>query len=152
MDDSRSVQHLRLLRSGAASPSRSGSSFSCSIILVRRSEAKSRLPSVLNRSPFCTYNKVVYDWDEAKREANLKKHGLDFADASLVYEHPEKITIRSDRKNEARAQDLAIVETAEGMLSLAYVLRDQSIRVISFRRASRRERRMYARIKSQQSN
>lgn len=98
------------------------------------------------------YNKVVYDWDEAKRESNLKKHGLDFADAFLVYEHPEKITIHSDRKREARAQDLAIVEMAEGMLSLAYALRDQNIRVISFRRASRRERRMYARIKNEQSN
>lgn len=94
----------------------------------------------------------MYDWDESKREANLKKHGLDFAEAFLVYEHPEKITIRSDRKNEARAQDLAIVEMAEGMLSLAYTVRDQSIRVISFRRASRRERRMYARIKKEQSN
>lgn len=92
----------------------------------------------------------MYEWDEAKREANLRKHGLDFADASLVYEHADKITIRSDRKSELRMQDLAIVRVAEGMLSLVYAPRDQSIRVISFRRASSRERRIYARIKSQQ--
>jgi len=33
----------------------------------------------------------VYEWDEAKREANLRKHRLDFRDAYLVYDHPQKI-------------------------------------------------------------
>ena len=31
-------------------------------------------------------------WDEAKRKTNLQKHGLDFADAGLVYNNPNKIT------------------------------------------------------------
>ena len=30
----------------------------------------------------------MYEWDEAKREANLRKHGLDFDDADLVFENP----------------------------------------------------------------
>ena len=33
----------------------------------------------------------MHEWNEAKREANLKKHGYDFADADLVYESPDKI-------------------------------------------------------------
>jgi len=41
---------------------------------------------------FCSYNYIVYAWDEAKRKSNLKKHGLDFGDAYLVYENPDKCT------------------------------------------------------------
>jgi uncharacterized protein (DUF4415 family) len=37
-------------------------------------------------------------WDEAKRKTNLEKHGLDFADADMVYENPRKITFQSPRK------------------------------------------------------
>lgn len=83
------------------------------------------------------------EWDEAKRKANLEKHGLDFADAYLVYENPDKLTFRLPYSREERFQDLAIVQTALGMLSLVYTLRGEVIRVISFRPASRKERAIY---------
>ncbi|MGD0369568.1 MAG: BrnT family toxin [Acidobacteriaceae bacterium] len=85
----------------------------------------------------------MYVWDEAKRRENLRKHGLDFADCYLVYENPEKITLRSDRGHETRMQDIAIVRTAAGVLSLVYTERAHAVRIISFRRASRRERKLY---------
>jgi len=85
----------------------------------------------------------VYEWDEAKREANLRKHRLDFRDAYLVYDHPRKITFRLQRRAEVRYQDIALVEIAGNVLSLVYTLRGQNVRVISFRFASRRERRVY---------
>jgi uncharacterized DUF497 family protein len=85
----------------------------------------------------------VYEWDEAKREANLIKHNLDFRDAYLVYDHPKKIALRSQRGTEPRFQGIALVEIAGNVLSLVYVLRGQNVRVISFRPASRRERRIY---------
>lgn len=37
-------------------------------------------------SLFCMCDIAIYEWDEAKRATNLEKHGLDFADAQLVYE------------------------------------------------------------------
>lgn len=85
----------------------------------------------------------MYEWDEAKREANLKKHGLDFADADIVYENPRKLTLHTLRRGEARLLDIAIVELYGVMLTLVYVARGYNIRVISFRKASRRERRIY---------
>jgi uncharacterized DUF497 family protein len=85
----------------------------------------------------------VYEWDEAKREANLRKHGLDFLDAYIVYENPEKVTYPSTRRGERRFQDVALVEVDGNVLSLAYVMRGGNVRVISFREASRRERRDY---------
>jgi uncharacterized DUF497 family protein len=85
----------------------------------------------------------VYEWDEAKREANLKKHGYDFADADMVYENPEKLTISTTRRGESRLQDVAIVEMHGVILTLVYVVRGYNIRIISFRKASRKERRDY---------
>jgi hypothetical protein len=85
----------------------------------------------------------VYEWDEAKREANLLKHRLDFRDAYLVYDSPKKATYRQPRGTEQRFKDVALVEIAGNVLSLVYTLRAQNVRVISFRYASRRERRVY---------
>ena len=89
----------------------------------------------------------MYTWDEAKREANLAKHGLDFADAAIVYEAPGKATFASPRNGEDRETDVVLVEAAAGVLSLVYVERGPDVRCISFRPASRKERRAYARRK-----
>jgi uncharacterized DUF497 family protein len=94
----------------------------------------------------------VYEWDEAKREANLKKHGYDFADADLVYENPHKFTISTLRRGESRLQDVAIVETLGRVLALVYVIRGYNIRIISFRKASRKERREYDNFRAQKQN
>jgi uncharacterized DUF497 family protein len=39
----------------------------------------------------------VIVWDETKRLSNLKKHGLDFRDAHLVYDDPNKCTYDASR-------------------------------------------------------
>jgi uncharacterized protein len=82
-------------------------------------------------------------WDEAKRKINLQKHGLDFADAGLVYDNPNKITFQSPRKGEAREQDIAMVAVRGRVLTLIYAEREPDIQVISFRVASRVEREAY---------
>jgi uncharacterized DUF497 family protein len=89
------------------------------------------------------YNIYVIVWDEAKRQSNLRKHGLDFADAHLVYDSPAKVTFRSSRNDEDRLVDLAMVKIAGTVLVLVYVERGRDIRVVSFRRSSRLERRIY---------
>ena len=90
----------------------------------------------------------MYEWDEAKREANLLKHRLDFWAAHLVYENPEKITYRLKSEPETRFLDIALVELKGSILALVYTIRNGNVRFISFRSASRRERRRYATAKS----
>lgn len=90
----------------------------------------------------------MYEWDEAKREANLRKHRLDFWAAHLVYDDPEKITYRLKSQLEARFLDIALVESKGAILALVYTIRNGNVRFISFRYASRRERRRYAAAKS----
>ncbi len=99
---------------------------------------------------FTPLHLTVFVWDEAKREANLQKHRLDFADAHLVYNNPEKVTFQSERRGEIRSQDIAIVQTMATTLTLVYVQRGEAVRVISLRTASRRERRTYERRHQEQ--
>ena len=82
-------------------------------------------------------------WDETKRKSNLEKHGLDFEDAHLVYEDPNKLTYDSSRKGERRLLDLAFAIVRGRLLALIYAERGDDVRVISFRAASREEREQY---------
>lgn len=88
---------------------------------------------------------IIYD--EAKRQTNLAKHGLDLADAALVYDAPDKITLQSPRQDEERLMDIAMVEVMGVVLVLVYVERGADVRAISLRRASKQERKLYAKLK-----
>jgi len=85
----------------------------------------------------------VFLWDETKRDSNLRKHGLDFKDTYLVYDNPEKCTYESSRAGEHRLMDLAFAVVRGRLLALVYTKRGDDVRVISFRPASREERRQY---------
>ncbi len=86
-----------------------------------------------------------FTFDPVKDVSNLSKHGLSLADAPLVFNAPDKLTLTSPRGAEARWMDIALVEVAGVVLVLVYVLRDpQEVRAISLRRASRQERTLYA--------
>lgn len=89
-------------------------------------------------------------WDERKRAVNLAKHGLDFEDASRVYDSPLKLTFESPRKGEGRKLDLATIEDV--LLAFIYVERRNAVRAISLRRASRTERRIHEKAIKTQSH
>jgi uncharacterized DUF497 family protein len=73
----------------------------------------------------------------------LEKHGLDFSEAHLVYDDPEKLTYDSSCKGERRLLDLAFAVVKGRLLALIYTERGNDVRVISFRPASREEREQY---------
>jgi len=84
-------------------------------------------------------------FDPVKDAANIVKHGLSLADALLVFDAPNKLTLHSTRQDEARLMDIAMVEVASVVLVLVYVLRHpDEVRAISLRRASKQERTLYA--------
>jgi uncharacterized protein len=83
----------------------------------------------------------MFEWDETKRLKNKARRGLDFADASLIFDGRPLVTAPSSRSNEER-----FVSTAEidGYLySVVWTWRGQNQRIISFRRASDAEERAY---------
>lgn len=85
----------------------------------------------------------MFTYDETKRAINLAKHGLDLIDAGLVYDAPNKLTLESPRNSEARLMDVALVEVMGVVLVLVYIEQGDTVRVISLRRASKAERRLY---------
>jgi hypothetical protein len=95
--------------------------------------------------------RAVLVWDEAKRMSNLVKHGLDFAEGCSVLESPYRLDVRVIRGGEVRLQSLAYSLRRGATLALVHVERDGLTRIISFRRASTVERRLYDEWLTQES-
>jgi hypothetical protein len=82
-------------------------------------------------------------WDEAKRQSNLRKHGLDFADADEVLESRYRLDVLELRGGEERIRSMSYALGFLAVLTVVHTERDGATRVISFRRASREERETY---------
>jgi uncharacterized DUF497 family protein len=89
---------------------------------------------------------VEFAWDERKNRINKRKHGVSFETASLVFDDPYHLT-RQDREveGEPRWQTIGIVNGVHVLLVAHTVSEDEEqIRILSARKATRRERSMYA--------
>lgn len=82
-------------------------------------------------------------WDETKRQSNLIKHGLDFADAMEVLDARYRLDIDIMRGSELRTQSFAYVMGILRVLTVVHTRREDAVRIISFRRASTKEREDY---------
>jgi uncharacterized DUF497 family protein len=84
-----------------------------------------------------------YTWDKAKNAANIRKHGVDFADAPRLFDGPT--VIKPDRRRDYGERRFIALGAIEGIVfSLVYTDRPaDERRVISFRSASRKERRVF---------
>jgi len=91
----------------------------------------------------CTYNiKVEIEWNGKKAISNLKKHGIDFADAVTVLEDERAITISDDYPDEDRFITIGM-DSFSRILVVVYTWRETRIRIISARKATARETRQY---------
>jgi uncharacterized DUF497 family protein len=86
---------------------------------------------------------MLYEWDEAKRKANLTKHGLDFADADWVMESDLVMVVGSPRHGQMRQQAFAYVFERLAVLTVAFVQGQDHCRIVSFRPAKKTERSTY---------
>lgn len=82
-----------------------------------------------------------FEWDNDKAESNLAKHGVDFVGAVGVFEDPALLVAVDGRHSEPRFRAVGLVNGL--VLSVAYTMRGDVCRIISARRASRRERQQY---------
>jgi len=81
----------------------------------------------------------AFEWDETKRESNLRSHDIDFQDARRVIDGATFIR-RSDRKGEIRHMVYGFLDQEEVVIR---TFRADSCRIISARRARRDERKRY---------
>ena len=90
-----------------------------------------------------TYGQVEYRWDPLKAAANLRKHGVRFADAALSLEDPLARCIRdSDSLEEERFICLG-ADPSGRLLVTVFAPVGRVVGIISSRIASRAERRAY---------
>ena len=91
----------------------------------------------------CAYTiSVEVEWDGRKAEANHRKHGVRFVAAVAVLYDEHAVTIVDHRAVETRYVKVG-ADTSGRILVIVYSLRGSLHRLISARRATRRERRRY---------
>jgi uncharacterized DUF497 family protein len=85
-----------------------------------------------------------YTWDEQKRQANLEKHGLDFADAPKVFSGPTLI-FEDSREDYGEQRMIGIGALGTLTVLIVHIESDEGIRIISMRGANRHETDRYYR-------
>ena len=85
-----------------------------------------------------------FEWDEDKAERNLRKHGVSFQEATGVFGDSLSFTTPdlSHSSVEERYLDIGM-SSDQRLLVVAYTERGSRIRIISCRRATRSERKVY---------
>lgn len=85
---------------------------------------------------------VRYEWDDRKARSNLEKHGVDFADAVSVLEDELALTIPDEEADERRFITIG-EDSLRRIVVVIFTERADRIRIISARRATKREREQY---------
>jgi uncharacterized DUF497 family protein len=87
---------------------------------------------------------VTFEWDVRKAIANLRKHGVDFEDAATVFRDPLAITYEDPDHSVAENREITVGCTMKGhLVFVSHCEREDRVRIISARPATRAERKQY---------
>ena len=81
---------------------------------------------------------MEFTWNEAKRSMNLRQHGIDFIDAECVFEGLT-FTFEDDRFGYGEQRFVTLGLLQDIPVSIVHTETDYEIRIISFRKATKRE-------------
>ena len=86
---------------------------------------------------------MEFEWDEAKNQTNIRKHGIGFETAKRIFEGP--VARSPDRRRDyGEDRNISIGRVESGaLIVVAHTERRGRIRLISARPASRNERKAY---------
>lgn len=87
---------------------------------------------------------MEFEWDNRKAAHNLRKHGVSFAEAGTVFGDPLAITFGDPDHSVGEERYITFgVSREQRLLVIAHTDRDGRARIISARRATRAERKLY---------
>jgi uncharacterized DUF497 family protein len=87
---------------------------------------------------------VNFEWDPGKARQNLRKHRVSFQEAATVFGDPLAATYSDPDHSLSEQRFITIgISSAGRVLMVAHVDRHESIRIISARKTTQRERRHY---------
>ncbi len=84
----------------------------------------------------------MFTWDEAKRQENLDKHGIDFADAEEIFAG-HTLTAEDTREAYGEPRFLTLGLLHGEVVSVAHTPREDDDHIISIRKATKHETRFY---------
>jgi uncharacterized protein len=84
----------------------------------------------------------MFAWDDTKRRANLKKHGIDFVDAEKIF-RGVTLTAEDTRESYGEQRFLTLGLLDDQVVSVTHTERANDIRIISIRKATKHEARYY---------
>lgn len=85
-----------------------------------------------------------FEWDERKAKSNKKRHGISFEEASTVFADSLSLTIPDPLHSEGEERFIIMGRSEkQRLLVVVHMERDNSIRLISARHATARERKAY---------
>ena len=85
----------------------------------------------------------VFEWDPLKNESNEDKHDIPFEDAEYVFQDPQRIDVDATRPEHGEQRRIVTGRVGDRVMTVAYTLRGEQIRIISARKARPDERRAY---------
>jgi len=87
---------------------------------------------------------MKFEWDESKAAANVKKHGVSFEEAKTVFDSALAVIFSDEAHSVDEFREIIIGHSQLGRLLLvAFTERQDSVRLISARLATRKEREDY---------
>jgi uncharacterized DUF497 family protein len=87
---------------------------------------------------------LTFEWDLRKARLNLAKHGVAFEEASTIFGDSLSLTIPDPEHSRIESRYVTMGRAFNGkLLIVVHTERDDNIRIISARRANRRERKFY---------
>lgn len=85
-----------------------------------------------------------FEWDRRKATANLRKHGVSFDEALTVFKDPLARIFDDEDHSMREAREIIIGQSVkQRLLVISFVDRQEAVRVINARKATRREREDY---------
>ena len=84
-----------------------------------------------------------FEWDPVKAASNLEAHGVDVADAAVALEDERALTIEDTRHDDEQRFVSLCLDSLARLLVVVYTWRDDTIRIISARKATKNETRRY---------
>ena len=87
---------------------------------------------------------MEFEWDPEKAAANVRRRRVSFSEAATVLEDPLSTTFPDEAHSEGEMRFVTVGVSQRGrLLVVAHTERNDTIRIISARRATRREREFY---------
>ncbi len=85
-----------------------------------------------------------FEWDSTKATSNESKHGVSFDDAKTVVANPLAVIFDDEESSGDEIREIIIGHSFKGhLLVISFTERENSVRIISARKATRNERKEY---------